>query len=296
MRYFIALWLIFGLSVLGIGQTKPQTQNVKRKVTPKNQKTKAKTTTKSKTLTKIKPKAKPAPKLALIEATTKDGKAVTLKSNGTWEYAKTETPAAKPTPKPSPTPKATLVAESKPTSNPVVKTTPEEKPKTAAKTKPTPLSAQCDLTLANAPAIRGLKLGMSRSDADKIIPLDRVTILNSSDIRAYPKQGSAVGFENVLQVAARFVEDKLYNLEIEYDTDAIKWKNAKDFAENLSANFNLPARFWKYDAKNPVLSEMRCREFSIKINSSLNEIALEKITAPQKIEQETQSRKSVFKP
>ena len=304
MRQFTALLLLFVFSFVGVGQTsKPQTQNTK-KVTPKNQNAKAKTSTKPKTLSKVNKdktstkassKVKSAPKLTLIEATTGDGKAVTLKSNGTWEYVKAE-PSPKPTPKQSQTPKEKPVAESKPTSNPVVKPIPEEKPKIAAKTKPSPLPKQCDLTLSNAPAIRGLKLGMPRSDADKLIPLDRVTMLDSSDILAYPKPGSAIGFENVSAVSARFVEDKLHALEIAYTENAVKWKNAKEFADNLSANLKLPAAFWKHNAKNQALSEMQCREFSIKINSELNEISLEKSSSPAKVEQAKETVKQAFKP
>jgi hypothetical protein len=325
MRNITALLLVFAFFVVGTGQTtKRQTQNVGSKVTTKTQKAKGKYTTKPKTLSKIRPKVKTVPKATTIEATTKDGKAITLKSNGTWEYTKVE-PVVKSTPvptdkvaklllgeKPAPTktPKSAVEPMPKPfvkstptpapVANPVVKTMPVAaavKPTPAVvKTKPSPMPTQCDLTLEDAPVIRGLKLGMARSDADRIIPLDRVTILDSPDIRAYPKPGGAGSFENVSQVTARFVEDKLHGLEIEYSEDAVKWKNARDFAENLSANLNLPARFWKYNAKNPVLSEMQCREFLIKINSSINEIAVEKLTAAQKNESENQNQEKVFKP
>src|SRR5437016_1055378 len=108
MRHFIAFSLMLVLSGINFGQ----------EVTPKPQQVKPKVAVKTKKVTKTKPKTKVKPKVTVIEAATKDGKAVTLKSNGTWEYVKAETtvkpsptPVAKPSPtpseKPSPTPTAT---------------------------------------------------------------------------------------------------------------------------------------------------------------------------------------------
>jgi hypothetical protein len=299
MRHFIAFFLMLVLSNTSFAQevqTKPQQE-------------KPKVAVKTKKAAKTKPKTKLKPKVTVIEAATKDGKAVTLKSNGTWEYVKAETtvkpsptPDVKPTPTPSAKPTATPTPSANP--NPVTKSAPVitaeknpvPKPTPNEKTKAFLLSKECDLTLKDAPSIRGLKLGMPRDEADRIIPPDRVRYLDSSAITAYPQFGKTAGFENVYQVSAEFFEEKLNALEIVYDPNAVKWKNAKEFAENLSQNFNIPNRFWKFESKEATVSEMRCSDFSINIDSELNEVRLQKRTELQKTVQIKEESKKVFKP
>jgi hypothetical protein len=266
MRHFICIALICGLSTFIFGQ----------KVTPKPQDSKAKTSVKTK---KSKPKTNKTADVKTIEAATKDGKAVILKSNGTWEYTKPvveikPTAAATPTATPNPSP---VIAAVKTMPTPKTNATPAP----VAKTTTVSVSNKCDLGLNDSPVIRGLKLGMSRDEADKIIPLDRVRILNSSAISAYPQFGKTQGFENVYQITAQFGGEALERLEIVYDPTYVKWKSAKEFAENLSSNFNIPSRFWKYDSKNAALSELRCREFTVSIDSESNEIRLERVSAAQ---------------
>ena len=285
MRHFIALFLIFGLSVFTFGQ-RQQTQ------TRKNKRADLKT--------KPKPKPKTKPEITTIEAATKDGKAVILKSNGTWEYTKVETdkknssiPNPNPSPKPTP---VTAVAAATPTPKP----TPVPTPDIAAKPTKTNESKQCELTLTDSPAIRGLQLGMSRTEVDRIIPQDRVRILNSSAISAYPQFGKTAGFENIYNITAQFLDEKLNLLEIVYDPTAVKWKNSREFAENLSENLKLPLRFWKHKPGITTVSEMRCREFALEIDSEANQIRLERIftlqsNEPTKEQVQEKDNKS-FKP
>lgn len=300
MRHFIALLLMLVLSNVNFGQ----------EVQTKPQQVKPKIAVKTKKLAKTKPKIKVKPKVTVIEAATKDGKAVTLKSNGTWEYVKAETlPKASPTPvvKPSPTPATKPSPTPTPSANPnpvtkpspviVAEKNPVPTPTPNEKTKAFLMSKECDLTMKDAPVIRGLKLGMAREEADRIIPLDRVRYLDSSAITAYPQFSKSAGFENVYQVSAEFFEEKLSTLEIVYDPNAVKWKDAKEFAENLAQNFNVPYRFWKFNVKEPSVSEMRCRDFSIAIDAAQNELRLEKRTENQSsVQIKKEENKKVFKP
>lgn len=319
MKNIIAFALLFVLSVTDFGQKitiqtgkeKPKVASKVSKVQkekPKTVKTTAKIPVKTPSKTplkaqKIKPKAKktaqetPKQEITTIKAKTEDGKDILLKADGTWAY-KTPEPMPKPTPTATPAPiaKATPAKETIPKL--IVKETPSPvvKPSPAAKTKPAPTPSKCDLALTNAPLIRGLRLGMSRTQADEIIPTDRVTVIGSSDIVSYPQFSNARGFENVYQISARFYEDKLTALEIVYDADEVKWKNAREFAESLSASLNLSPVFWKYNAKNASSAEMQCKEFAIKIDSTANEISIQKITDAEKTAQDTPNQKKIFKP
>ena len=334
MKHFISLFLIFGISFIGLAQEitvqtqkptpTPAAQTVKPKPKVKSKaKSQAKVASKAKPKTKAKITTKPKAKIATIEAATKDGKPVILKSNGTWEYTKdkpvakevqkpkeTQKPVVKETPKPvvkeikkpvvketpKPVVKETQKAVVKPTPKPkpVAKTTPTPKP--VVKSTPVPSPAKCGLTMDNAPAIRGLRLGMSRSEANLLIPGDRVKVLNSPTIIAYPQYSRVRGFENVYQITAHFFDDTLSDFTIEYDSDAKKWKNAKEFAQNLSANLNLPYKYWKFNPKNAAASEMQCSDFSITLDSSSNEITLEDLGVKEKTPQYNSLRKEVFKP
>jgi hypothetical protein len=307
--------------------TTVKTQKVKPKAAAKTQKVKPKTaaTTQkakpkaNKTTAQTKPKTEQKVEITTIPAKTTDGKDIILKEDGTWAYKKPEpTPKPSPVAKTSPTPKSSPVAKvtpiatptptpvqiviAKPTPTPVIKPNPTVNPSPVAKSTPAPKtkafieSKICELTLQDSPQIRGLKLGMPRTEADGIIPGDRVRIINSSDIISYPQFSKARGFETVYQISAEFLENRLSLLEIVYDTEDVKWKSAKEFAAALSTNFNIPSRFWKYNARNQSVAEMQCREFSIKIDSSTNELSLQKMDAPQKTAQGEKSEKSTFKP
>jgi hypothetical protein len=325
MKQFISLFLIFGISFFGFAQEitvttpKEKPKTATKKVVKTKPTTKPKVKPKAQIASKTKAKTKARSKITTIEGATKDGKPITLRSNGTWEYTKTK-PVAKETTKPvvkevkkpvvkevqkpvakeikKPAVKETQKPVAKEVKKPVVKETPKPvakvtpTPKPVAKSTPTP--ASCDLALRDSPMIRGLKLGMSRNDADRIIPDERVRVLDSPTIIAYPKYGDT-GFENVYSITAQFYDDALSELIIEYDPDAKKWKNAREFAQNLSANLNLPFKFWKF-GKNAASSEMQCRDFRITLDSASNEVTLQSVNARQKTAQETGNRKEIFKP
>jgi hypothetical protein len=284
---------------------KPQKTTAATEAKPKTE-LKAKADIKPKTDVKpkadVKPKTDAAPQIAIVEAKTADGQDIILKADGTWAYKKPE-----PTPKPSPVAKASPVAkptptlvtaQTAPTPGPVAKesSTPAVKPSPIAKIKPSPTPSSCDLALSEAPSIRGLRLGMTRDEADGIIPGNRITIVNSSDIVAYPQYSNARGFENVYQISAEFFDNRLSALEIVYDPDNVKWKSAKEFAQSLSENFKLSPNFWKYDARNSSFAEMQCREFAIRIDAAASQISLQKTNAAQKTNSTAETQNKIFRP
>lgn len=259
----------------------------------------------AKTKTEAKPKKEEAPKIATVEAKTADGQDITLRADGTWAYKKPEptpvtSPAAKPSAAASPVAKLSVappvVARATPTPSPKPEAKPSPKDAPVANTKPSPTPKTCQMTLAEAPSIRGLRLGMTRDEADRIIPRNRVTIVDSSDIVSYPRTGSAGGFENVYQISAAFAENRLSSLGIIYDPENVKWKSVREFAATLSENFSLAPVYWKYDARSRTTAEMQCRDFAIMINSEANEITLRQTSAGQKPALDTEAQKKVFRP
>ena len=288
-----------------------KTPKTEPKTAVKAQKTKLKTDSKPKVEVKLKaetklkkenrPKAETNPQITTVEATTADGKDIMLKSDGTWAYKKAE-PTTKPSPVAQPSPTARLVVIAKTTAtpatspNPSTKPTPLAKSSPVAKTKSVTTTSQCDLAVSDGPSIRGLRLRMTRNEADRLIPGTRITVINSTDIVAYPKYSKTPGFENVYQITAAFFDDKLSALEIVYDPDEVKWKSAKEFAGALSESFKLSPKFWKYNARNQSFAEMQCREFSLTIDAEANELSLRGLNATQKPARDSEAQKKVFKP
>jgi hypothetical protein len=345
MKHIISLFLIFGISFFGLAQEitvtppKEKPKTATKTAVKKKPKVKPQTKIAAKAKTKPKAKAKAKAKITTVEAATKDGKPVTLKSNGTWEYSKTKPvtketekpvvkevkkPVVKETQKPivkevkkpvvkevkKPVVKETQKAVVKETQKPVVKEVKKpvvketqkavvketQKPVVKEVKKPVVKSmpATCDLALKDSPTIRNLRLGMSRNDADRIIPSNR-TNFPGSTIIAYPKSMDA-GFENVESVMAEFFDGSLSGLTIGYKPGYKSWNNAKEFAQSLSDNLNLPSKYWKFDRKNADWSKMECRDFSITLDSYSNEMTLERVSSQQKTASQNNNRKEVFTP
>ena len=165
----------------------------------------------------------------------------------------------------------------------------------AVKQKPAPKKGVQPCNIEEAPAIRSLWLGMSRRDADRIIPTrGRVNYGNSSTITAYID--AADGFDNIGQVTAQFDEDRLNVLEIDYDKETIRWKNVEEFAESLSENLRLPHNAWNFRYKKWNRAEMKCKGFSLRINSEMNELTLEDSSLSETSEQENDNTRKIFKP
>lgn len=263
-------------------------------------KSKPPTTVEPTATTVVEPKAKqktltpnpPTRKAALVkpktEPETVKTKTETVKTKTGKVKTKVETVKAKAeTVKPKPETEAVKTkAETVKTKAEAVTVKPKPetetvKPKTeavAVKPKSVPKTGFQPCAMNDAPAIRNLRLGMSRKEVDKILPTERrVTYLNSSHITAYPDQNA--GFENINQVTARFQADKLSVLEINYETDAAQWKNVEEFARNLSENLRLPTNSWDFRLRKWNSAEMKCKGFSLKINSELNELTLENPTS-----------------
>lgn len=283
-------------------QEKPKTQTADAKTNPPKAETKdkpaaqqTKTVRSSKRAnarSKTRPKSKTAAeKSQTSEAESKDKtkpqptavepkeKQKTVTPNPPTKTATGETETTTET-----TPVKTKTAKA-PVKNPKPETAPAKtKPETVA-VKPKPAAPKTGFQACNlrdAPAIRNLRLGMSRNEADRIIPNERrVNYTNSQTITSYPDGGGASGFENVGQVTAQFERDRLKVLELGYDTNAVRWKNVEEFARNLSDNLKLPHNAWDFRFRKWHRAEMKCKGFSITINSEMNELTLEDFTSSE---------------
>jgi hypothetical protein len=206
------------------------------------------------------------------KAVTSDGKSVILKSDGTWEFAPLENPQ---------------------------------------KIEPKP----CNLTLNNSPVIRNLKLGMTKDEIQQafgvsannerspfyfISPLQK-----STGVLQYTFYNSTleklVGFRGISGLELELFEDNLHSLKITY-SDSTASFSEKDFKNKIIESFNLPVDGWSGKdyylgeaVSFPTAEGLQCAEFEIKISSG-NTLTLTNLITSQKIKNNEENKRNVFKP
>ena len=118
----------------------------------------------------------------------------------------------------------------------------------AAQTKP------CTLELKDAPAIRGLRLGMPRVEAQKTFPGEATMVLIQKEaLQKTP------GFEGVDLLSLSFISDRLAEISVLYEQ--ITWRDSQEFASRLSETMGLPAESWIHSHLNS--SGLICKEFTV---------------------------------
>ena len=159
-------------------------------------------------------------------------------------------------------------------------------------------AAKCTLALAQAPALRGLRLGMTQAQLLARFPglsLDRADEFGLSklrlaliDVDLYPKAssnrdrgvqlditaGTTEGrsftvdsskfpdLKGVRKIQLRFVDGRLSYVLLGYD-DSFKWNSVDEFAETVSKNLGLPGE-WRVPPDSDRVSkekELRCDGF-----------------------------------
>jgi hypothetical protein len=153
---------------------------------------------------------------------------------------------------------------------------------TALSQKPAP----CELTIADSPTIRGLKLGMAEEDFRKLLGDPQALILTSYDLRRVK------GFENIQAVRFDFYRGRLMRFDITYD-ETQKWNTPAEFADALTEPLKLPRPSWKLSS---LLGEMECKEFSVSIDPGLRKIRLSDKVAQSAMKEEEKQKQKAFKP
>jgi hypothetical protein len=115
----------------------------------------------------------------------------------------------------------------------------------------------CNLTIAESPTIRGLKLGMTQDDFKKSLGDPTVTLLDKQNL-------DKSGLENVKSISFNFYQDRLSDFNIRYD-DSAKWNSVEEFARAISGPLKLPVNSWRYSDGSAGVLE--CKEFEIAINT-----------------------------
>jgi hypothetical protein len=125
-------------------------------------------------------------------------------------------------------------------------------------------SGRCEMNVADAPAIKTLRLGMDENKAAEIVG-DRFsqdsTDKYTRDLRSLTHK--AVPFNDVDFVALKSFEDKLYEIRVNYD---ITWANATEFVDNFAPKLGVARRYWTVDITG-LEAKVDCGDFTIRLAS-----------------------------
>jgi hypothetical protein len=151
--------------------------------------------------------------------------------------------------------------------------------------------APCALALAQAPAVRGIKFGMTRDEIENLLGIRFIgNTLSTEDseiglsnlgfyrvlVNKYPRQ-----LDGVEAIQLRLFQNKLYSFSLSFERSN-NWNNTEQFASFLSENLNLPNN---WETAGSSVARMNCRGFRVEANSYfLPEVSLTNLMMLQETE------------
>lgn len=126
----------------------------------------------------------------------------------------------------------------------------------------------CSLTLSNAPALRGFRLGMSPAEVQNISGGKlKIKIKREGSFFGYFIEDRPPAFlSDVRALYLRFFDGKLFQIEIFYEPSALT-PTLEDFTAQVLTQTNLPPNLWTREQNQAVI---KCAEFSIVADNVLN--------------------------
>jgi hypothetical protein len=125
---------------------------------------------------------------------------------------------------------------------------------------------ECTQKISEFPALRGLKLNMTRADVMKVYSLASAN--RPTDERGvttmFVIKGQIVQDEfkrNVKGIAMELMDDNLKVISVMYD-DSVKWAALPKFVESLSESLNIPAKYWESNSSG-LYATATCSDFTL---------------------------------
>ena len=137
-------------------------------------------------------------------------------------------------------------------------------------------TTNCSLTLAGAPVINGVKLGMttdelwalfpgSSNDSELRASASGVTQFGSATVVIRPDQyGSKEKFAGIREITARLLDGRVYNYTVNYNGP--EYSHVDKFVATIAEGANLPsADQWEaYVGMDNTLKTLRCTEIEVR--------------------------------
>jgi hypothetical protein len=144
---------------------------------------------------------------------------------------------------------------------------------TLVQAQQTPPVGKCSLTLAQAPRIRDIRLGMSSEDVLKMFPGSSDEPGIRAQLSTADQRFGVIGFSiptillsrpkfaGVNSLSVAFLDNRLSEYSLSYV--GIEWKNVDDFILKFSEAFNLPwPETWER-SNLPSLKKLNCQGFEM---------------------------------
>ena len=159
--------------------------------------------------------------------------------------------------------------------------------------------AVCGLTVAQSPAVNGLRLGMTVEQVLALFPgSGNDEMIRAEIAQASKRQGltsfiiqpgnylSRVLFPGITSINFKFMDGRLYHFQMGYNGPA--WKNVDEFVEKFAEGANLPGvDSWNaYVGLDTQLKMLNCQGFEVRLfaggkGGSLNSVELRDLGAEQ---------------
>lgn len=173
----------------------------------------------------------------------------------------------------------------------------------------------CDLTLKDAPVIRGLRLGITRDDVQKAFGVGsnderspfyyKGADIKSNGILHYEFYDSTLkaltGFSGITVLELDFFDGEVHRITVKY-TESTANFTAEQFRLKIIENFNLPAEGWVDSSfyygngvSFPTGKKLNCSEFEIELIYG-STLRLTNILTTKKIEESEKNKRDRFKP
>jgi hypothetical protein len=125
---------------------------------------------------------------------------------------------------------------------------------------------ECTQKISEFPALRGLKLNMTRSDVMKIYPLASANKPKDEigEITMFVIKDQIVDDElkrNLKGITMVLMDDNLKLISFMYD-DSVKWGSLPKFVESLSESLNIPVKYWE-SKSDGLYASANCSDFSL---------------------------------
>jgi hypothetical protein len=148
---------------------------------------------------------------------------------------------------------------------------------TLVQAQQTPPVGKCSLTLAQAPKIRDVRLGMSSEEVLKMFPGSSDEPYIRAQLSTADQRFGIVGFSipttfiprpkfaGVNSVSVVFLDNRLSEYAFTYA--GIEWKNVDDFISRFSEAFNLPRPETWERSNLPSLKKLYCQGFEMWVSA-----------------------------
>lgn len=174
-----------------------------------------------------------------------------------------------------------------------------------------PGTSPCKLAVGQAPAIRGVKLGMKIEDVLAMFPgsAEKDQIKSAiGEVEGYPNFGVASIYINPWEYSTKdrfagiadfqfvVLDARVVKYQVEYASPpkAPSWRNVSDFINKLADSFKLPpATNWEEEQSTPYLRKLRCDGFQMEA-SNLNLRGTLTVSTPESASKKQQERRAAF--